>query len=62
MAEPPNPLDFIEGVNTMADAMDAMKHAMEERGWSSLMSEQIGATFGTVLMGMINTPPPKGKR
>ena len=46
-------LGLIEGVNSMADTMDAMKRALEERGWSTPMSEQVGATLGASLFAMM---------
>lgn len=49
MADAVDPLAFIEGVAAMADAMDSMKRALEERGWSTATSEQVGAAFGGVL-------------
>lgn len=57
-------LGFIEGTNSLADAMDAMKQALESRGWSTPVSEQVGAALGAHLIGMIGNPPPpprKGK-
>jgi len=46
-------LGMIEATNALADGMDAMKRALETRGWSVLMSEQVGAQFGAVLFGMM---------
>jgi hypothetical protein len=40
--------------------MDGMKCALEQRGWSTPMSEQVGATFGAMLFSLMPTPnPPK---
>jgi hypothetical protein len=60
-------LGLIEGVNGLADSMDAMKRALEERGWSTPMSERVGADFGGVLFAMIGSAqspskPPGGKK
>ena len=60
-------LGMIEATNSLADSMDAMKCALEQRGWSTPMSEQVGAAFGTVLFSMAQNaqrPPdaPRGKR
>jgi hypothetical protein len=57
-------LGLIEGVNSLADSMDAMKRALEERAWSTPMAEQVGAQFGAVLFAMIGNAqrPPEGKR
>jgi hypothetical protein len=52
-------LGMIEGVNSMADAMTAMKSALEQRGWSTPMSEQVGAQFGSALFAMM---PQQGRR
>jgi hypothetical protein len=61
-------LNLIEGVNSMADTMDAMKCALEARGWSTAMSEQVGATLGASLFAMMATgavrpqEPPRGRK
>jgi len=54
-------LGMIEATNNLADSMDAMKRALEDRGWSTPMAEQVGAAFGTVLFGMASNAvrPPK---
>jgi hypothetical protein len=53
-------LGMIEATNALADAMDGMKCALEQRGWSTPMSEQVGATFGAMLFSLMPTPnPPK---
>lgn len=60
-------LGLIEGVNGMADTMDAMKCALEARGWSTPVSEQVGASLGAALFATIATgavrpqEPPRGK-
>ena len=55
-------LNLIEGVNSMADTMDAMKRALEERGWSTPMSEQVGASFGAAMFANLGQPTKKGGR
>jgi hypothetical protein len=45
-------LGMIEATNSLADSMDAMKCALEARGWSTPVSERVGAQFGSVLFGM----------
>ena len=55
-------LGMIEATNNLADSMDAMKRALEDRGWSTPMAEQVGAAFGTVLFGVASNNavrPPK---
>lgn len=52
-------LGMIEATNSLADAMDAMKQALEQRGWSTPMSEQVGAAFGSMLFSLMPTSPPK---
>lgn len=42
----------IEVVNSLADSMTSMKSALEDRGWSTPMAEQIGANFGGLLFTM----------
>lgn len=54
-------LAMIEATNGLADAMDSMKQALESRGWSTPVSEQIGAAFGSQLFTLIQ-PPPRSKR
>lgn len=46
-------LGTIEAVNSMADAMTSMKTALEHRGWSTPMSERVGAQFGAALFAMV---------
>ena len=61
-------LGLIEGVNGLADSMDAMKRALEERSWSTPMAEQVGAKFGAVLFSMMignaqrPSEPPKPRK
>lgn len=57
-------LAMIEATNALADGMDAMKRALEERGWSTPMSEQVGAQFGSMLfaLGMNAQSPSKPPR
>lgn len=62
-----NALGLIEGVNGLADTMDAMKCALEVRGWSTPVSEQVGASLGAALFATFTTgavrpqEPPRGK-
>ena len=46
-------LGTIEAVNSMADTMTSMKTALEQRGWSTPMAEQVGASFGAALFAMV---------
>jgi hypothetical protein len=46
-------LGMIEATAGMADTMDAMKRALEDRGWSTPMSEHVGAQLGVALFTMI---------
>lgn len=43
----PDPLAFIEGVNSVADTLDALKTSLEGKGWSTPAAEQAAlAVFG----------------
>lgn len=46
-------MEFIEATNALADAMDGMKLALTDRGWSPTVSEQVGAAFGASLFQMV---------
>jgi hypothetical protein len=50
-------LGMIEATNALADGMDAMKRALEERSWSTPMAEQVGAAFGATLFAMMGSGP-----
>lgn len=49
-------LAMIEMTNSLADAMTTMKKSLEDRGWSTPMAEQVGASFGSTLFGMMPQP------
>jgi len=55
-------LGFIEATNNLADAMDAIKRALEERGWSTPVAEHVGAAFGSQLFSLIQPPKPPRRR
>lgn len=44
MATTPDPLAVIEGVNAVADLIDAFKAALIARGWSEHMAEMAAIT------------------